>query len=287
MRTLAKVDAMEIQRLLIPAWRDTPMANITSRDVRELISQLKSRPYNAKAAWGHMVLIFKQAVHEELIPVSPCASLDRKLLFKGVKIEPRQRVLNDDEIYALWHASEKEVSGTFYKLLLLTGVRAGELAGATWGEFNLKARKWVIPRERFKSDSEHVVPLSDTAIEILKSLPRAANSDGLWLFNPRGKEVKERLDAAMAKILKAEIPNWVPHDLRRVVRSNLSALNVPDLIGEMVLGHAKRGLQRVYDTHRYEPQIRQALEQWAERLLIIVGVIPTPTANVVPLKRKL
>ena len=70
----------------------------------------------------------------------------------------------------------------------------------------------------------------------------------------------------------------------------MSALGVEDHVAEMVLGHGRKGLQRVYDQHRYEPQIREALDRWATRLRDIVN--PTPTAppatpdNVINLKRR-
>ena len=78
------------------------------------------------------------------------------------------------------------------------------------------------------------------------------------------------------------------HDLSRVVRSHLSALDIPDHVAEMVLGHGRKGLQRVYDQHKYESQLREALERWAERLNgIVTPPPPTPmTENVVPLPKK-
>jgi hypothetical protein len=104
----AALDAREIRRNLIPDWGNTPLHEITARDVRELITVLKNRsPYEARNAWTHAVQIFKLAVHEELLEASPCASLDKKLLFKGAKITHRQRVLNDDEVAALWRAAGK------------------------------------------------------------------------------------------------------------------------------------------------------------------------------------
>jgi hypothetical protein len=75
------------------------------------------------------------------------------------------------------------------------------------------------------------------------------------------------------------------------VRSNLSALGIEDHIAEMVLGHGRKGLQRVYDQHRYEAQIRDALERWAARLREIVtpALSPPPSAtedNVVALRSR-
>jgi integrase len=323
----AKADAQEVRRMLIGAWGTKPIHEITPRDVRALIDKIKSRaPYDARNAWTHAVGIFKAAVHEELIEVSPCASLDRRQLFKNVKIEHRQRVLNETEIFAFWRASGRlgYPAGPFYRLLLLTGVRVNELVRATWSELHPELRRllrearqtgnridwtevssqiklWTVPRERFKSDAEHRVPLSNDALAILETLPRFAGCEYLFAVNGKtpvwpGTKFKRRLDARMVQTLRALArkrhddpqvvtpPPWIIHDLRRVIRTNLAALDVADHVAEMVLGHACKGLQRVYDQHRYEPQIRDALEQWAKRLRTSVAPTPTPTdTNVVPL----
>lgn len=268
----------------------------------------------------------------ELIAASPCASLDRRLLFKNVKIEPRQRVLSEAEIRAFWIASEKlgYPYGPFYRLLLLTGVRVSELSKAQWAEFHPELRRrlreatkagtavdwsavdngiktWTVPRERFKSDSEHIVPLSDDACSMLATLPHFAGCD--FLFTVGNKRAinnlpaaKLRLDAFMRAALAQAaaingdepdqtklLPPWVNHDLRRALRTNLSALDIADHIAEMTLGHGRRGLQRIYDQHRYLPQQRDAFEKWAAKLRTIAGSTPTPPAdNIValPARRK-
>ncbi len=63
---------------------------------------------------------------------------------------------------------------------------------------------------------------------------------------------------------------WVTHDIRRTVRTRLASLRVSDIIAEMIIGHGRKGLQRVYDQHTYESEMREALELWAERLRDIV-----------------
>jgi hypothetical protein len=62
----------------------------------------------------------------------------------------------------------------------------------------------------------------------------------------------------------------------------LAALRIQDHVAEMVLGHGKKGLQRVYDQHKYIDEIREALALWAARLRSIIS--PSP-ANVVAIKR--
>jgi hypothetical protein len=59
---------------------------------------------------------------------------------------------------------------------------------------------------------------------------------------------------------------------------------VPEHVAELVIGHAKRGQARVYDQHRYEPELREALDLWAKQLQSIIA--PAAAANVVPLGSK-
>src|SRR5262249_32620916 len=107
-------------------------------------------------------------------------------------------------------------------------------------------------------------------------------------------KVKDKIDARMLRTLKAmarmrgdnpgrvELRPWVLHDLRRVLRSHLSALRVPDHIAEMVIGHGRQGLQRTYDQHRYEVEMREALTMWDTRLRSIVE--PPSGNNIVAMR---
>jgi integrase len=166
-------------------------------------------------------------------------------------------------------------------MLLLTGARRSEVSKARWGEFDLDKRLWTIPSTRMKSGSAHIVPLTEPVIELLESLPRFAG-DFVFTTTSGAKPVngfsklKERLDKALG------IKALVLHDLRRTVRTALSALPVPDLVRELVIGHTKPGLHKVYDQHAYLDEKRHALELWAARLREIVT---PPPANVVKLRR--
>lgn len=347
----AEADAREIRGLLISEWGERPIHEITPDDVHALIDQIKRRtPYGARAAWGHAVGIFKfavhgwyehgeggQRIHIKPITVSPCASLDRRQLFKGAKIGPRQRVLSDEEVFAFWRASGRlgYPAGAVYRLLLLTGCRLNEIADARWSELHPELRRalrdagksrggrvdWaavpaahkllVVARERFKSDAEHAVPLTDAACAVLEGVPRFAKSDHIFTITGNGPawigdKYKKQLDARMLRTLRAlarrrgddppkKLQQWNNHDLRRVVRTALAGLHhhdggpeIQDHVCELVLGHARKGLQKIYDQSRYATDIRNALERWAARLREIAEPVPSPEppANVVRLRRR-
>jgi integrase len=87
--------------------------------------------------------------------------------------------------------------------------------------------------------------------------------------------------------LMGDAPPWVFHDTRRTARSRLSTLNIPEHVCELVLGHGRKGLGRIYDQHRYEDEKRKALEAWADLLRTIVEPTPTePSNNVLPMKQR-
>ncbi|HEX9764279.1 MAG TPA: integrase arm-type DNA-binding domain-containing protein, partial [Candidatus Acidoferrales bacterium] len=230
----AEQDAREIRRMLVAEWGARPIGDITPRDVRQLFERLKKHSaFDARNGWGHASGIFKWATHSELIEVSPLASLDRRLVFQGAKVAPRQRVLDDDEVFAFWRASGRlgYPAGPIYRLLLLTGCRVSEIAAARWSELHPELRKvlreaarrdervdWsvvpdehktlTVPRERFKSDAEHVVQLTDAACEVLEGVPRLAGSDFIFTSNGSsplwlGAKHKARLDALMLRTLRA------------------------------------------------------------------------------------
>ena len=93
-------------------------------------------------------------------------------------------------------------------------------------------------------------------------------------------KAKDRVDELIEKDLgKAEA--FVLHDLRRTFRTGLSAIpGISDLVRELVIGHAKPGLHKVYDRYAYLDEKRFALDAWATRLRTILN--PT-LANVVKL----
>jgi integrase len=290
-----------IRRELLPYWAGRPMAELSHRDVRERIEAIVERGARARA---HNVLdaahaIFNFAVAREVTETNPCKLLRRRDLV-GAK-RHRERTLTDAELFALWRASGRLSYpwGPMYRLLLLTGTRLDEAAGARRRELDLDKRLWTIPAERFKSDTEHMVPLSDAAYALFQELPRFRRGDHLFSTTFGEKPVngfgrpKERLDQRMLLTLQAsarqrrhedphsiKLDPFVNHDIRRTVRTRLSALKVQDHIAEMVIGHGRKGLQRVYDQHRYLDEKREALDRWANYLR---SIIEPPPANVVTL----
>jgi integrase len=69
-------------------------------------------------------------------------------------------------------ADRREEAALAFEFLILTASRSAEIRDAQWSEIDLEARVWTIPKDRMKAGREHVVPLTDRAVEILKGLNR-------------------------------------------------------------------------------------------------------------------
>ena len=135
------------------------------------------------------------------------------------------------------------------------------------------------------------MPLTEAMLSELSELPRGDSKAHDHAFSRTGgrtsppsssfSKPKARIDRLMVAELGEAPPHWTLHDIRRTVRTRLSALRVPDHVAEAVIGHGRKGLARVYDLHRYVDEMREALEKWNA---LLRSLVMPPPANVVPLR---
>ena len=279
---------LDIRREFIPAWGGRPVTEITPLDVRAVVKRAKDRgaPYQAHALLATARRLFNWAIEQHAygLETSPCDRLKPKSIIGERKA--RSRILSPDELRAVWKATETMgyPFGPLLRLLALTGQRKSEVAHARWTEFDLEQKLWAVPAERMKAGAPHVVPLTAQVIEILKTLPRFERGDhlfstsfGMTPVNGFSK-AKAILDRKLKQIIGKPVEPFVIHDIRRTMRTGLSALPIPDLVRELVIAHSKPGLHKVYDQFAYLDEKRQALDLWAGRLR---DIITPPPANVV------
>jgi integrase len=283
----AKKTERAIRAELLPILGARPIAEITREEAKELLRAIIDRPAPrmAELVYQHLRGVFAWAEKEGTYGLegAPTDKIKPKLFFGERK--PRTRVLSDDELRAFWRATERMgyPFGPLFQLLLLTGCRETEIGSASWREISLDRTLLRVPAARFKSEVEHLVPLSADACALLETLPRFTRGD--FMFTARYGEApvvnygkaKERLDRYMTEELGHAPEPFRLHDLRRTVRTRLSSLRVAFEVAEMVIGHGKRGNQRTYDQHQYIDEIG-ALEMWAAKLR---SFITPPPPNVV------
>ena len=202
--------------------------DLATRDILDVINEAVDRdaPYQARNLLGHARALFNWAIEagDYGIEVSPCDRIRPKHLI-GERV-PRDRVLTDAEIRAVWNSAERMgyPFGSIIQLLMLTGVRKSEASGARWREMDMLGKVWTVPAERFKSKSTHLVPLTKDAISLLRALPLFNKGDHLFStsFGQRPvtafAKAKLRLDRLMEEDLGHKPEPFRLHDIRRTVR---------------------------------------------------------------------
>ena len=224
------------------------VADVTHDDAARKINRI-----TAPSERSHILVagkvFFNWCINRRYLTENPLIGLTK------AKSIPRKRVLNDQELKAIWEATAKPA--TFHRIIrlcILTGQRRGELAQLK--PAYIENGVCTFPSTLTKNHRDHAFPLTPLAHEFL-------TFDG---FNNWG-DAKEQLD----KILN--IPHWVIHDLRRTFRTNLSRLGVPPHISERLLNHVsyRNPMEDVYDHYRFLPEMRAALDKWENFLGDILG----------------
>jgi integrase len=237
-----------------------------------------SGPVSANRARGALSAMFAWAIGEGLCEANPVIGTN-----KAAEEKPRERVLDDAELAAVWKATPDNDYGRIVRLLMLTGQRRDEIGKLCWSEIDRKARTISLDGARTKNARAHVVPLSDAALGILNAVTQVDGRD--FVFG-RGKggysgwsKGKDALDAACG------VKDWTLHDLRRTGATRMAENGVLPHVIEAVLNHVsghKSGVAGIYNRSTYEKEKREALDTLAS--YIKTAIAKSEGANVRRLK---
>jgi integrase len=275
----------EVQRHLeehCKPFKHRPIRSITQRDVADLYKKIAKENGTGAAShtWSTLRAMMHWCMRQGAIDNNVAALYDG-----GGASDPRERTLDDSEIAIVWKACGADQFGNIVKLLLLTGSRRDEVGHMPLSELNLVDKKWLVPADRAKNGHEHLVPLSDTAVDILTDAIKTREAFVFGYGTARGysgwSKSKKALDKRIADSGHKLAP-FVIHDLRRSFASGLQRLKIEPHIVDACINHLPPKLQRTYQTHDYEAEKRTALDRWAVHVDAIVN--GKTIDNVVPMK---
>lgn len=266
-RTYREYDRI-LNSALFTDWADRPISEITRRDVLDMLRPLGQR-IRANRTLAVARVLFNWTAGQAIIEHPPTQHID-----PPAKENRRDRALSDAEIKTLWPAFD-----SFFKVLLLTGQRRGEVAAMQWDELDLDGGVWILPKDRTKNHKPHVVPLAPAVVRLLSEMPR--HEHGPYVFTTTDGRVpisgftkfKKAVDDAM-KAAGHEIAPWTIHDLRRTAATGMGALGVAPHVIELVLNHvsgSRAGVAGIYQRAEMLPERRHALEQWAVHVERLAG----------------
>ena len=169
------------------------------------------------------------------------------------------------------------------RLLLLTGVRTGELRLATPDQFDLERGLWIIPptvvkqlqlklrNENRRSDTipPYIVPLSVQALEIIRFMLERMKPAQHYLFthasNLKKRISENTLNGALKRMgYKDQLTG---HGIRATLSTALNEIGYPKPWIEAQLSHSDPNkVSAAYNHAEYIEQRRHMMQDWADRL---------------------
>ena len=268
-----------IDKRILPALRHEKVASVTFSDIDGLHRRLsKDAPYRANRTVAVLSKMFSLAIKWGWRTDNPAKGIERNQETK------RTRYLSGEELGRLTEAlakHEDQQGANVIRLLMLTGARKGEVLAARWDQLDLAAGVWTKPGATTKQKTEHRVPLSAPARQLLADLAASNKRKSEYVFPGRGgrghrDDVKDDWAdlCGAAKIIGARI-----HDLRHTYASVLASAGLSLPVIGALLGHSQPATTARY-SHLFDDPLREATER--------VGAIVTggKVADVVPLPQR-
>ncbi len=272
-----------LDNTFLPRFRSFLAAEVSTNDVQDWLTAVAAeRGYHAANNARKVALaLFKHACTIRVCAGNPTEGINVAALVAGGRPSTRKRVaLSGPEIHHFLAGMDMlaEVDAIAFRLLLMTGVRVGELRGAEWIEVDMDAGTWRIPRGRIKTrkfmvkDHDHFeIALPRQAVADLRRLKDLSCGSryllpGRHLAQPADHEAMLRRLATYTRRLEG-CQEIVLHDLRSTFRSGLTKmLKVRIEVAERALNHRLGGLVEIYDPDAYQVERAEALQQWADLL---------------------
>lgn len=249
-------------------WRDRPVTSISRCDVHDLLDAImaEGKGYSANRTYAALRTFFRWCARRDKVATDPMTGVERP--FDGETA--RDRVWNDDEIAAIWRASDAlgGNAGPALKLLILLGQRRDEVFHMSWDEIEADGTLWRLATRRSKAKREHVFPLPVLAQRIIKAQPRTGSyvfptSNGKPILN--WSAIKDRTRKGSG------VEDFTFHCARHTLRTALDRLGCPPHVKDECLNHARQGVgARHYSHYTYEAEQRQAFEAWARHVETLV-----------------
>ncbi len=153
--------------------------------------------------------------------------------------------------------------------MMLNFVRTGEMIKAEWDEFDLRNKVWIIPAKHMKMKNDHLVPLSDQSIKILKELRRLHNHPK-YIFPSRITHDNHMSNNTILMAIKrmGYKGRMTGHGFRALAMSTLmEKLGYRYEVPDAQLAHSKKGdVARAYDRAKFIEERTVMMQEWADYL---------------------
>lgn len=174
-----------------------------------------------------------------------------------------------DLLQTISRTSINKITRCLIEFQLHTMTRPSEASNALWDEVDLNEKIWTIPANRMKRRREHIIPLSDYCIELLR-FTRSIGKNSLYVFPSPTNNLKplnsQTVNAALKRM--GYRGKLVSHGFRSIASTALNEEGFDFNLIEAALAHVDANQTRAaYNRAIYIERRREMMNWWSKLIL--------------------
>ncbi len=259
---------------LFPFIGNSPIADIKPPDLLDCLKKIEKRGALDIAARTKQTaaMIFRYGIQTGKCEWNAADNLTGALKTKRTE---HYSALDEKQLPAFISALKENSARIFDRtrravwFSLYTFQRPGEIRQAEWSEINWEKKEWHVAAAKMKMRRDHIVPLSDQAIEILKAQKdETGHLNTNWVFPSQVRPRNPMSDGTVNKAIKnlGFGDKTKAHGFRALARTLIrEKLRYDSEIIEKQLAHKTRNpLGEAYDRTQFLEDRVKMMQDWAD-----------------------
>ncbi|OVZ89053.1 integrase [Yersinia kristensenii] len=260
-----------IEKDILPSIRNIPVQDIKARTLIQTLEPIKARGAleTVRRLVQRINEIMVYAVNVGLIDANPASGIGNA--FERPKKQHMPTIRPEELPKLMRTIAMSNLSLPTRCLLewqLLTLIRPAEASATAWAEIDIEKRLWCIPAERMKAKRDHIVPLSDQALEILEIMrPISARREHVFPSrnDPSNPMNSQTANAALKRIGYGG--KLVAHGLRSIASTAMNEAGFNADVIEAALAHSdKNEVRKAYNRSTYIEQRIELMAWWGREI---------------------
>ena len=258
---------------VFPAYGHKFIDAIAAADIRELMLAVERRDARDVAKRVHETTgqIFRYAIAHGIANRNPAADFKPGEILAEAKTENFACVDAKElpKLLAKMDDYDGDAITRFaLRLIAYTFVRTSELIEAPWTEFDLENARWLIPAERMKMDTPHIVPLAHQSVVVLRALKLLTGSGRLVFRGAVNKSKPMSNNTILFALYRMGYRGRMTgHGFRGLASTILYENGFEEAHIELQLAHMKRNkVAAAYNHAKYLKQRTAMMQWWADYL---------------------
>ena len=257
-----------------PTLENIDCDNLSPSYIIDIVSFLdKQKKYEVMKKTGSLIdRIFQFGVTLRHVKTNPMASIDLKVITTPHKKKNFPHTTSE-EVFKEILLSIEDYNGELYtktalQIMPYVFLRPSNITGAKWKHIDFKNKVWKVPAEDRKKDKEHIVPLTDSMINIIKQVKRSGSE---YVFPSVYSKTRKMSDNTLNMALKrlgwanVQTAHGFRHTASTILNEHIGDHGVSSDIIEVQLAHIdKNTIKGTYNKAIYLKDRIKLMKWWGD-----------------------